>query len=134
MPFPPITKDSNFDYESALNEHVRDLAPTHIDTTLTGYQRSLEANLSTMNDSIDLLRSEVAKEEALLASEKKALQEMDKNAKRAEAERKRQMKNVRKAFQIKSTSSLTIYYRSTLFSGSWTTREKPQMVNPPNLH
>lgn len=24
MPFPPITKDSNFDYESALNEHVRD--------------------------------------------------------------------------------------------------------------
>lgn len=23
MPFPPITKDSNFDYESALDEHVR---------------------------------------------------------------------------------------------------------------
>ncbi|KAJ5407761.1 CENP-A-nucleosome distal centromere subunit CENP-Q [Penicillium cosmopolitanum] len=75
MPFPPITKDSNFDYESALNEH-----------------RGLEAKLSTMNDSIDLLKSEIAKEEALLASEKKALQEMDKNAKRADAERKRQMK------------------------------------------
>ncbi|CAI7623763.1 unnamed protein product [Penicillium manginii] len=45
-----------------------------------------------MNDSIDLLRSEIAKEEALLASEKKALHEMDKNAKRADAERKRQMK------------------------------------------
>lgn len=102
MPFPPITKDSNFDYESALNEHVRDLAPTRIDTMLTGYQRSLEASLSTMNDSIDLLRSEVAKEEALLASEKKALQEMDKNAKRAEAERKRQMKNVSELFQVKS--------------------------------
>lgn len=23
MPFPPGTKDTNFDYESALNEHVR---------------------------------------------------------------------------------------------------------------
>ncbi|KAJ5133258.1 hypothetical protein N7476_003510 [Penicillium atrosanguineum] len=76
MPFPPITKDSNFDYESALDEH-----------------RSLEANLATMKDSIDLLKAEIAKEEALLAEEKKSLQEMDKNAKRAEAERKRQTKN-----------------------------------------
>ncbi|KAJ5123883.1 CENP-A-nucleosome distal centromere subunit CENP-Q [Penicillium bovifimosum] len=76
MPFPPITKDSNFDYESALNEH-----------------RSLETHLATMNDSVDLLKAEIAKEEALLAKETKALQEMDKNAKRAEAERKRQTKN-----------------------------------------
>ncbi|CAG8285857.1 unnamed protein product [Penicillium olsonii] len=76
MPFPPVTKDSNFDYESALNEH-----------------RLLEANLATMNDSVDLLKAEIAKEEALLASETKALQEMDKNARRAEAERKRQTKN-----------------------------------------
>lgn len=51
-----------------------------------------------MKDSIDLLKAEVAKEEALLADEKKALQEMDKNAKRAEAERKRQTKNVRTHF------------------------------------
>ncbi|KAJ5729436.1 CENP-A-nucleosome distal centromere subunit CENP-Q [Penicillium malachiteum] len=76
MPFPPITKDSNFDYESALDEH-----------------RTLEANLATIKDSSDLLRAEIAKEEALLANEKKALQQMDKNAKRAEAERKRQTKN-----------------------------------------
>ncbi|CAG8001834.1 unnamed protein product [Penicillium nalgiovense] len=76
MPFPPITKDSNFDYESALNEH-----------------RSLESHLATMNDSVDLLKAEIAKEEALLAGETKSLQEMDKNAKRAEAERKRQTKN-----------------------------------------
>jgi kinetochore protein Fta7 len=76
MPFPPITKDSNFDYESAIDEH-----------------RSLEANLATMKDSIDLLKAEIAKEEALLADEKKALREMDKNAKMAEAERKRQTKN-----------------------------------------
>ncbi|KAJ5243363.1 uncharacterized protein N7469_001690 [Penicillium citrinum] len=75
MPFPPITKDSNFDFESALNEH-----------------QSLEANLSIMSDSINLLKSEIAKEQALLASEKTALHEMDKNAKRADAERKRQMK------------------------------------------
>lgn len=47
-----------------------------------------------MNDSVDLLKSEIAKEEALLAGETKSLQEMDKNAKRAEAERKRQSKNV----------------------------------------
>lgn len=53
-----------------------------------------------MNDSIDLLKSEIAKEEALLASEKKALQEMDKNAKRADAERKRQMKKVRELLHI----------------------------------
>ncbi|KAJ6108672.1 hypothetical protein N7523_009995 [Penicillium sp. IBT 18751x] len=76
MPFPPNTKDSSFDYESALDEH-----------------RSLEANLATMRDSIDLLKAEIAKEEALLADEKKSLHEMDKNAKRAEAERKRQTKN-----------------------------------------
>jgi kinetochore protein Fta7 len=47
-----------------------------------------------MNDSVDLLKVEIAKEEALLAGETKSLQEMDKNAKRAEAERKRQTKNV----------------------------------------
>lgn len=47
-----------------------------------------------MNDSVDLLKAEIAKEEALLASETKSLQDMDKNAKRAEAERKRQTKNV----------------------------------------
>ncbi|KAJ5113685.1 CENP-A-nucleosome distal centromere subunit CENP-Q [Penicillium angulare] len=76
MPFPPITKDSNFDYESALDEH-----------------RTLEANLATITDSTDLLKAEIAKEEALLASERRELQDMDKNAKRAEAERKRQMKN-----------------------------------------
>jgi kinetochore protein Fta7 len=47
-----------------------------------------------MKDSIDLLKTEIAKEEALLDREKKSLQEMDKNAKRAEAERKRQMQKV----------------------------------------
>lgn len=47
-----------------------------------------------MKDNIGLLKAEIAKEEAHLADEKKSLQEMDKNAKRAEVERKRQMKNV----------------------------------------
>lgn len=61
-----------------------------------------------MNDSIDLLKSEIAKEEALLASEKKALQEMDKNAKRADAERKRQIKKVRELLYIKRTFDLTV--------------------------
>ncbi|KAJ5281254.1 CENP-A-nucleosome distal centromere subunit CENP-Q [Penicillium angulare] len=90
MPFPPITKDSNFDYESALDEH-----------------RTLEANLATITDSTDLLKAEIAKEEALLASERRELQDMDKNAKRAEAERKRQSKNVRKALIDLRLSLLT---------------------------
>ncbi|KAL4992290.1 CENP-Q, a CENPA-CAD centromere complex subunit-domain-containing protein [Aspergillus falconensis] len=76
MPFPPMTKDSMFEYEAALKEHS-----------------ALEASLSTMNDSIDLLNNEIAKEEALLTRETKQLQEMEKNAKRAEAERKRLTKN-----------------------------------------
>ncbi|OJJ01543.1 hypothetical protein ASPVEDRAFT_83074 [Aspergillus versicolor CBS 583.65] len=76
MPFPPLTKDSVFEYEAALKEHS-----------------ALETSLSTINDSIDLLDNEIAKEEALLAKETKQLQEMEKNAKRAETERKRQMKN-----------------------------------------
>ncbi|KAL5001231.1 CENP-Q, a CENPA-CAD centromere complex subunit-domain-containing protein [Aspergillus recurvatus] len=75
MPFPPMTKDSVFEYEAALKEHS-----------------VLEASLSTVNDSIDLLNNEIAKEEALLARETKQLQEIEKNAKRAEAERKRLMK------------------------------------------
>jgi kinetochore protein Fta7 len=57
-------------------------------------QRTLEANFATIKDSSDILRAEIAKEEALLADEKLSLQEMVKNAKRAETERKRQMKNV----------------------------------------
>ncbi|GKZ74928.1 hypothetical protein AnigIFM63309_005396 [Aspergillus niger] len=76
MPFPPVTKDSVFEYEAALKEHC-----------------SLEATLATVTDSIDLLKAEVEKEEAMLEREKKQLQEMERNAKRAEAERKRQSKN-----------------------------------------
>ncbi|EAW14084.1 uncharacterized protein ACLA_071170 [Aspergillus clavatus NRRL 1] len=76
MPFPPVAKDSVFEYEAALDEHV-----------------SLESSLATVTDSIDLLKAEIEREEALLASETKQLQEMEKNATRAEAERKRQMKN-----------------------------------------
>lgn len=48
-----------------------------------------------MQDSTDLLKAEIAKEEALLTEEKKSLHEMEKNAKRAESDRKRQSKNVR---------------------------------------
>lgn len=57
-------------------------------------QRSLEANLATITDSTALLKAEIEKEEALLAKETKQLQEMEKNAKRSETERKRQMKKV----------------------------------------
>ncbi|KAJ6155342.1 hypothetical protein N7470_005908 [Penicillium chermesinum] len=74
MPFPPITKDAHFDYESALDEHV------------CGKYRNNERQHGSPE-------SRDCEEEALLAEEKKALQEMDKNAKRAEAERKRLTKN-----------------------------------------
>lgn len=43
---------------------------------------------------IDLLKLEIEREEALLAKETKQVEEMEKNAKRAEMERKRQAKNV----------------------------------------
>ncbi|OJJ47127.1 hypothetical protein ASPZODRAFT_132074 [Penicilliopsis zonata CBS 506.65] len=76
IPFPPATKESNFEYETALDEH-----------------RSLEDHLGTVTDSIDLLKAQIAKEEALLARENKQLEELRKNAKAAETERKRQLKN-----------------------------------------
>jgi len=88
-------------------------------------QRSLEASLATIKDSTDLLKAEIAKEEALLANDKQELQTMDKNAKRAEAERKRLMKNVR-GFLIELGLLLLIQIalRNTLCSGSWTSFPK----------
>ncbi|QKX59901.1 uncharacterized protein TRUGW13939_07043 [Talaromyces rugulosus] len=76
MPFPPMTKDATFDYEATLNEH-----------------RLLDAQLSTATNTTDILKMEIEKEEALLAQETKYVDEMEKNAKKAEAERRRQMKN-----------------------------------------
>jgi hypothetical protein len=86
---------------------------------LIPFQRLLEANLATMNDSVDLLKAEIAKEEALLASDKKALLEMDKNAKRAEVERKRQTKNVCDGVCIYPKLALTVDSRNTRCFGSW---------------
>lgn len=76
MPFPPLTKNAVFDYESVLNEH-----------------RVLETQLSTTRNTIDLMKIEIEREEALLANETKYVEEMENNAKKAEVERKRQMKN-----------------------------------------
>ncbi|GAM37584.1 hypothetical protein TCE0_024r07624 [Talaromyces pinophilus] len=76
MPFPPLTKDAVFDHESVLNEH-----------------RVLETQLSTTRNTIDLLKLEIEREEALLAKETKYVEELEKNAKKAEVERRRQMKN-----------------------------------------
>ncbi|KAH8705710.1 CENP-Q, a CENPA-CAD centromere complex subunit-domain-containing protein [Talaromyces proteolyticus] len=76
MPFPPLAKDATFDYEAALNEH-----------------RLLDAQLSTATNAIDVLKMEIEREEALLTKETKYVEEMEKNAKKAEVERRRQMKN-----------------------------------------
>lgn len=65
-----------------------------------------------MRDSTDLLKAEIAKEEALLADEKQSLQEMDKNAKRAEAERKRLSKNV---CRLKSWNMVVCFADMLLF-------------------
>lgn len=58
------------------------------------YQRSLKTQLATVTDSIDLLKAEIEREEALLAKETRQFQDLEKNAKATETERKRQMKNV----------------------------------------
>ncbi|KAK2806622.1 hypothetical protein FQN51_006588 [Onygenales sp. PD_10] len=76
MPFPPATKDADFDYETALEEN-----------------RTLELQLSSTTNSADLLRAEIKREEAELAKETAQLEELEKNAKAAKAERKRQTKN-----------------------------------------
>jgi kinetochore protein Fta7 len=55
----------------------------------------LETQVSTTTNTIDLLKLEIEREDALLARELKQVEEMEKNAKKAETERKRQMKNVR---------------------------------------
>lgn len=56
--------------------------------------------MATVTDSIGLLKAEIEKEEALLVKETKQLHDMEKNAKRSESERKRQMKNVRLALAL----------------------------------
>jgi len=85
-----------------------------------------------MNDSVDLLKAEIAKEEALLAAETKSLQEMDKNAKRAEAERKRQTKNVCSKIHLASKCDGLICYdcRNTPCSDSWIHFLKPRLLGP----
>jgi kinetochore protein Fta7 len=55
----------------------------------------LETQVSTATNTIDLLKLEIEREDALLARELKQVEDMEKNAKKAETERKRQMKNVR---------------------------------------
>lgn len=104
-------------------------------------QRILEANLATTKDSADLLRAEIVKEEALLAEEKLSLQEVEKNAKRAEAERKRQMKNVCAkscssdgSLQLFSCNSDISVFRNTLSCASLTSSHKPIAKGAVNLH
>jgi kinetochore protein Fta7 len=57
-------------------------------------KRVLEIQLATTTNSVDLLRAEIKREESELAREVSQLGELEKNAKAAKAERKRQSKNV----------------------------------------
>ncbi|OXV09704.1 hypothetical protein Egran_02541 [Elaphomyces granulatus] len=99
MPFPPVAKDVSFDYEAALDEH-----------------RSLESQLATVLNSIDLLNVEIDREDDLLSKDTTQLEEMEKNAKRAEAERKRQMKNEHAIFRHLDNSSQNWNRMPTEFS------------------
>lgn len=93
-------------------------------------------NLATVTDSIELLKTEVEKEETLLGRETKQLQEMEKNAKRAETERKRQMKNVRltRTGSKPGHSQLTyLLYRSMLFFDILTVYPHRRMQSLPDL-
>ncbi|EEQ87545.1 hypothetical protein RJZ56_001417 [Blastomyces dermatitidis] len=76
MPFPPGTQDADFDYEAALDDN-----------------RALELQLATAANSADLLRAEIKREEAQLARERAQLEELEKNARTAQVERKRQTRN-----------------------------------------
>jgi len=53
----------------------------------------LEIQLTTATNSVDLLRAEIKREESELAREVSQLGELEKNAKAAKTERKRQTKN-----------------------------------------
>lgn len=54
----------------------------------------LESQLATTTSSIRLLQAEIKREEAELAKDKLKLEELERNAKAAESERKRLNKNV----------------------------------------
>lgn len=78
MPFPPTTKETDFDYETILNEN-----------------RALETQLATTINSIELLRAETRREEAGLARDTERLDRLKRNARTAQAERRKQAKKVR---------------------------------------
>jgi phage terminase Nu1 subunit (DNA packaging protein) len=73
----------------------------------------LEAYIATVTDSIDLLKTSVEKEEAILAREKKELQEIEKNAKSAKVEKERQMKNVWSTLSVQLARQLTSHFEGT---------------------
>ncbi|KAL1954049.1 hypothetical protein VTO42DRAFT_1783 [Malbranchea cinnamomea] len=77
MPFPPGTKDTSFDYEFILHEN-----------------RALESQVTMIANSIRLLKAEIKREKAELAKERAKLEELERNAKAAKQERKRQSKNM----------------------------------------
>jgi phage terminase Nu1 subunit (DNA packaging protein) len=73
----------------------------------------LEAYIATVTDSIDLLNTSIEKEEAILAREKKELQEIEKNAKNAKVEKERQMKNVWSTLSVQLACQLTSHFEGT---------------------
>ncbi|KAF3482808.1 uncharacterized protein GIQ15_02132 [Arthroderma uncinatum] len=89
MPFPAGTRDGSFDYEGALGE-----------------SRALEGQLATTTSSIRLLQAEIKREEAELAKDRLKLEELERNAKAAESERKRLSKNVHPVLKQLDESSM----------------------------
>lgn len=95
MPFPPQTKDANFDFEAILSSNVG-LFPslfvcnTHTDTM----QRALEHHLNTTTDSIKLLKSSIRQEEKALALDTLELETLERDCKAAESLRRKHTKNV----------------------------------------
>ncbi|KAL2376473.1 hypothetical protein RJZ90_007498 [Blastomyces dermatitidis] len=116
MPFPPGTQDADFDYEAALDDN-----------------RALELQLATAANSADLLRAEIKREEAQLARERAQLEELEKNARTAQVERKRQTRNVHYAISCiisegsLSQKALTCHVRLIQSFGVWNARESEAM-------
>lgn len=82
QPFPPSTRsqyEEDFDFEKILDS-----------------SRALEAQLTPMLHSIELLKAEAAKEEALLESESATLETLEDNAKAEATQRKKAAKKMHK--------------------------------------
>jgi hypothetical protein len=89
LPFPPSTRaqrEEDFDFEKILDS-----------------SRQLEAQLTPALHSIELLKAEIRKEEALLEHENETLDKLERNAKAEKSRRKVEAKKFHSSLQVKDS-------------------------------